>query len=221
MIDKLDLRYRYRTYTVFLLTSALESLIDRPDRFRLIHSIYKSEIYVQVTTRLFNMQQTYRCKINIFGGVFVTVNNYGNITYIHLRHFDGPYPTKRGVAIPVFRWKRFMRNIDDIKYKLTDELEFTTHIGGNTYVSYSKAFPGIDIRDFWLPEDELHVKPTKRGVFMTKSQFGDFLQLVPRINSYIPELEETELCHSTDSDASLRCKECNPTEWQIHCVESE
>jgi hypothetical protein len=160
-----------------------------------------------------------RCKLNLFGDVCLTISDYKNTTYVHIRYFDGKYPTKKGVALPLARWKNLVQMMPKILDYKRDGQSFCEHLGGNCYISMTDGIPGIDIRDFWMPEGELKVKATKRGVFFRHDNFDEFVELIPQINSYIPELEETITCMMSEDhqnqEGALRCKECNPNEYHM------
>ncbi|KAL4218172.1 hypothetical protein ACF0H5_004674 [Mactra antiquata] len=160
-----------------------------------------------------------RCKLHVFGDVYVTVNDYNNITYVHVRYFDGKYPTKKGVAMSLARWKSLVQLIPKIQENRSADQSAFEHLGGNCYVSITDGIPGIDLRQFWMPDGDLQVKATRRGVHFSQQDFDKFVDLIPRINCYIPEFHDIKLCSERDDHQNqqglLRCKECNPNEYHI------
>ncbi|XP_060579274.1 uncharacterized protein LOC132736194 [Ruditapes philippinarum] len=165
------------------------------------------------------MNSSNRCKLHVFCDVYVTISDYKNITYVHMRYYDGKYPTKKGVAMPLLRWKTLVQLIPKIQENRNADQSAFEHLGGNCYISITDDIPGIDIRDFWMPEGELKIKATKRGVHFSQEDFDKLVDLIPRINGYIPEFDEIKLYVENDDhqnqQGALRCKECNPNEYHM------
>ena len=94
------------------------------------------------------------------------------------------------------------------------EVDLKLHLGGNVYVSVSSKFPLVDIRQFWLPEQETQIKASRKGISLRSSEWEELKQVQPLIEAAIPEISTTIPCLMRDDHMNqlgmLACRECNP-----------
>ena len=155
----------------------------------------------------------------------VTVKEWNGEIRVDIRECGVDYPTKKGISLNMSRWKRFCMctpDIEKIMVQLTQgvrkNLEFKHHIGGNVQVTYQPLgqFPFIDIRQFWIPEGEEELKPTRKGISLTFAQWEDLVQSIEDIEKAIPELTDFIPCPDAhqNQEGALHCLECNPNQDQ-------
>ena len=152
--------------------------------------------------------------------VMVSVNEFNDEKKIHIRKFvvsnnGTKSPTKCGVTLCLRRYLQLINvseEVDDAVTKMTNETQvnMSSHLVGNWYVSVNSKFPGISVRRFWFHEGEL--KPTRRGIHLSVNQWRKMSKHMPYINGYIPELNSTVPCYlGLDHQSGfLDCKECYP-----------
>ena len=156
---------------------------------------------------------------------FVTVSDYKDNVYIHIRKYDTNedgklFPTKKGAALIPCRWNELLMSIDDIKKAVPAfrSESYSKHLGGNWYVSVSKDIACVDIRRFWQPEEGQDVVPTRKGIGLRFTEFEELVKLLDEINSYVPELADVIPCLSREDHqnqlGALKCSECNPNDCQ-------
>lgn len=134
---------------------------------------------------------------------------------IHLMQWKNG--SARAVTFPFRRWAKlcYMKDIiDDIIKKVKDqETEHQIrHIGGRVYVTVDAKYPGVDLRHYFIKNNVL--KPTRKGMRLTFSEWDQLKTSMDDINTHIPNLKDTVPCDLKDdhqsSLASYRCFECNP-----------
>ena len=102
----------------------------------------------------------------------LTVKEWQGELRVDIREWDGFNPTKKGVSLTLSRWKVLFSYIPEIRQCMKnvsegrkDKTEFKRESGGNVFVSYMKnGFPFVDIRQYWLPENQEELVPTTTGM---------------------------------------------------------
>ena len=152
----------------------------------------------------------------------VTANVWNREMRIDLRVWeeDFKFPSKKGVSLPLTVWKNLVVNTDILSEALEKEErgyltdKVSVHIGGGQYASVNTAYPCIDIRQFWLPEDAQEPMPTRKGIILKRSEWQELLSAIPKIAAAVPELAIVQRCVERDDHqnqlGALRCQECNP-----------
>ncbi|KAJ8300698.1 hypothetical protein KUTeg_022217 [Tegillarca granosa] len=92
---------------------------------------------------------------------------------------------------------------DNFKIELGGgDAQFASHLGGNVYISVSKDYPFVNIRQFWKPKKCDDVKPTRKG---------DTSEVLP---DFISEFKDRLPCWMGDDHLNqlgfIYCTECNP-----------
>lgn len=159
--------------------------------------------------------------------IFVVVTKFEGEVYLHIRKYeeqgDKKFPTKTGTCLTPLRWKTFVDFLPEMEncvnmYDHDETVEYKRHLGGNWYVSINKGYPCVDIRKFWLPEQEERVVATRKGIALGFKEFRLLSKLVEEINQNIPEMVDIVPCHRRDDHqnqlGALRCPECNPNAFQ-------
>ena len=114
-------------------------------------------------------------------------------------------PTKKGVSLPLARWKTLINNLDMLSEALDKEErgelteETSLHLGGGQYASVKPGYRHIDLRQFWIPDESSgELRPTRKGVTLKRAEWDKLLAVISEINASIPELATVETCLERD-----------------------
>jgi hypothetical protein len=159
-----------------------------------------------------------RCKFPLGKSIYAVVNEFGGELYVHLRHYhpEKQYPTATGIGLTLRRWKEVTSNCTDLVQRVdgfeTLENDYRHHLGGNHYVSVTQGFPCVDFRRFWMPEGAEEIRATRMGISLGFAEFRNLINLIPKIDSYLPELADVFPCFADhdNQEAYYQCGECNP-----------
>ncbi len=104
-----------------------------------------------------------RCQLELGNHRYVRVVEWKGNLRVDIREWVENGPTKKGISIPLPRWKNFVDNIEIIDETLKNGTTCSIHLGGNVYcdVRENKC---VDIRLFWKPRHVL--VPTKKGIYL-------------------------------------------------------
>ena len=90
-------------------------------------------------------------------------------------------------------------------------------VGSNVFVTVKAGNPCVNIRQFWRPNKEESVVPTKKGLCLRPFEFSSLKSIVSKIEELVPELDAVVPCYARDDHQNqlgmLRCKTCNPDEY--------
>lgn len=169
------------------------------------------------------------CQLDIGNGCYVVAKSYNDEMLIHIRkyekRFDGSlYPTKKGIALNLEKWKKLEEwksaQIDSSieEYKNFEKVDYMAHLGSNYHVSLCNAFPLVNIRRWFLPEDEQEIKPTRTGISLTLPQWEKLKMAMTVVRDILgDELEKVSFCELSDSHLGqmgyLTCSNCNPNTY--------
>ena len=163
--------------------------------------------------------------INIGDNVFLVVNEWDGEVLIHIRKYDKNsadknIPTKKGIALRMTQWQlleMYTGDIDEAIGRLMDEneaSEMTLHLGRGVYVTVSKDYPTVDVRQRWIPPESTEIVPTKKGISLTYDKWEALKEAFPEVRAAIPELENNEPCILSEDhmnqEGMLSCSSCNP-----------
>ena len=140
-----------------------------------------------------------RCNIELGNDRFVKATEWKDEVRIDIREWDihdgKKNPTKKGISLPLHRWKMLVDMFEFLDQTRTDNREYNTHLGGNVYVSVQPNNVCVDIRQHWLPPNQTDVVPTKKGITLRPGEYaklkdsasvlGDFF-FVPELSSVVP-----------------------------------
>ena len=161
-----------------------------------------------------------KCKLEIGQNVYVTATPWKEEILIHIRKFDsdkGSFPTKRGIALTLKHWVELCASKSQVDETITalkerKEEKLFSHIGANVYVSVDKNFTGVDIRQWWWCDNA--IKPSKKGIFLSLSQWEKLKDCFEILSDFVPELKDTVPCMMQEDhqnqEGYIRCNFCNP-----------
>jgi hypothetical protein len=140
--------------------------------------------------------------------------------YIHIRYFDSSptgkqYPSKKGIALPLDKFKMLIEDhLDNIDQALEGtkkddgKVYYKQHLGQNIYVSVEQSYPWVDIRKWWLPENAKNVMPTKKGISLSMKMWEEFKKTIPELKRTLQsELDNVRYCYP-DHDNQMAMLEC-------------
>jgi hypothetical protein len=83
-----------------------------------------------------------RCNIEFGNDRFVQAIEWKDEIRIDVREWeiqnDKRVPTKKGISLPLHRWKMFVDSLEFLDQALTEKREYATHLGGNVYSSHER-----------------------------------------------------------------------------------
>ncbi len=171
-------------------------------------------------------------KFLLGNGRYLVVSEWKGQTRINLREYisyegsDTLYPTKKGVCLTLENWMDLKMIIDDIAKELSqlngsEEVNYSQHIGSNVYVTVATQWPNVDIRQWWLPEGNEEVVPTKKGLSLRPVEWEKLVKLAETLHKVVPELAYAIPCimrgDHQNQQGMLACSHCNPNtcaDWQ-------
>lgn len=117
----------------------------------------------------------------------------------------------KSLEFPFRRWKLFADMFGEIDQAISEilkgeQVSLRLHIGGNVFVSISKQWPHVDVRQFWLPKYSADVCPTRTGISLKFYQFYKLKE------ASISVPDDVEVCFHQNLMDSIQCQECNPNE---------
>ena len=90
---------------------------------------------------------------------YLQISDFQGTDLIHLRCYESNkekiYPTKKGIALPLVRFKILCENKNIISKALNQTKSRFVHLGGNVYVSTNAQYRTVDIRKFFIPENDI------------------------------------------------------------------
>jgi len=137
----------------------------------------------------------------------------------------------RAVKFSPQQWDDMMASMDDIAKAIEDDISSRLHIGGNTFVTVKPERALIDIREYFLPDNDSRcvdvapeeffgdLVPTRRGVSLTENAWK---MLVIKADQLLKDFTastvawkgECGLSHA-DDEMMLKCHHCNPNGHQF------
>jgi hypothetical protein len=80
-----------------------------------------------------------------------------------------------------------------------------------------KNIIGVDIRQWWWCKESQSMKPSRKGIFLSLSQWEKLKDTFEIMNDFVPELKDAVPC-SMEGDHQnqmgfLQCSFCNPNEY--------
>ena len=164
-----------------------------------------------------------RCNIELGNDRFFQASEWKDEVHIDVREWeikDGKQvPTKKGISLPLQRWKMLANNMDFVDQALDEKMEYATHLGGNVYASVKASGICVDLRQHWLPPNQTYVVPTKKRRTLRPGEYAKLKDVASVICDCAPELNSVVPCPYRSDTINqlgfLSCSECNPD----HCAE--
>jgi len=162
-------------------------------------------------------------------GRFLIYSHFADREWVHIREYvtlrEKTYPTKKGVCLTPSRLKSLTNKLDEIdeqlkqasssaSYKVEQSL-YKSHLGAGIYASVGSEFKGVDLRRYWVPEEQMLPIPTRNGIFLSLAQWNSLKQKIPKLLAAHPELNSAEECFHANQMGYIDCKECMPFGWII------
>ena len=146
------------------------------------------------------------------------LSDWGNEERIDIREWlsldNKQVPTKKGLSLPLQRWKSLCLFFEDIECALNNKSSWKTHLGGNVIAQVSPKFPGrVDIRQYFLPESAQEIIPTKKGVNISTEQFQHLVSAKTGLEQKFPWIKDIKPCFLQEDHTRLgvlKCSECTP-----------
>lgn len=169
-----------------------------------------------------NSPKPSQCFIEIGPKRFVKNTVFRDEQRIDIREYSGlaGFPTKKGISLKLYNWVDLVSWADSIEAKVIELVRGLTvkqkwHLGSNIFASIDSEFNNcIDIRQWFLPEGENDVMPTKKGIALPISQWHNLRDTIGPMEKFIPELAQLEPCNLSDDHKNeigfLRCNHCSP-----------
>lgn len=67
-------------------------------------------------------------------------------------------------------------------------------VGGNIYITISKQYPSVDVRQFWKHHSKNEVLPTRCGVPLRIPQYEAIKKSLEQLLEIYPTLEDAQPC---------------------------
>ena len=126
-------------------------------------------------------------------------------------------PTKKGISLPLHRWKLLVESFEWLDRALDEKQEYASHLGGNVYASVQANNVCVNIRQFWLPENQTEIAPIKTGICLRPEEYCKLKDAAYRVGECVPELLSVVPCPYRSDHMNqlgfLSCPECNPTSF--------
>lgn len=127
--------------------------------------------------------------------------------------------TSNAAEFPFSRWSCltlvYLPLIDDAVKQLESDqdVHFQQHIGGTWYVSVTKEYSCVDLRQFYR-HPLVGPRPTKTGIALRLHEWKKLVEILPEIQKKYPDIEKTPLCWDLQDhrnpEVDKNCMECNP-----------
>jgi hypothetical protein len=155
---------------------------------------------------------------------YVVYSRFNDVDYVHIREYDemtnqkgsvsNEYPSKRGVCLSTIRLKVLRSKFDEIDDQLNLQRQnmvpnYKTHLGAGIYASVGE-YKGVDLRNYFIPEDKMSPIPTKRGIFIPTSQWTRLKEKLLQLLSAYPHLADAVECFHQNQMDQNNCRECLP-----------
>lgn len=154
-------------------------------------------------------------------GRYVKVSEWQKEPRLDLRQYelcDGQeIPTKKGISLKIIQLKTLMTAMDSIQETILKNEAQSWHLGYNVYVHVKENNPCVDIRQYWKPNEESDIVPTRKGLCLRPFEFTVFKGLLVDIENCLPELKNVKCCSERDDHQNqlgmLQCSICNPNDF--------
>lgn len=152
----------------------------------------------------------------IIGDKKISVIEYGNDTLVELEVED---ELEKCISLDKAKWKFFCDNIENMKVAVKQYLIrgregiYRLHLGKDIFVSVENGVMCVDIRKWFLPKNDVCLKPSRRGEALKICEFEELFGTLSNINEDIPYFEGVIPCQYTHSESGVveKCDHCLPS----------
>jgi hypothetical protein len=143
---------------------------------------------------------------------------------IHIRQFN-PYPTKIGICFSPLRLAAFRVKLSEIEegvklLRAGKPVNLKIHIGGLVYVTIQSGYFIVNIRKYFIPENQIDEIPTRSGIALKLNEWDKLKQCFVELLRLTPEIASIQPCYSSFDHANvitmMDCEECNPLVSWMH-----
>lgn len=166
------------------------------------------------------------CQLDIGKNCYVVTKRFKDNMLVHIRTYEhrqdgSTFPTKRGIALDLQKWKKLeeycVKDVDKCirDYEDGKPINYMYHLGRNYHVSIKTGFPCVDIRSWFLPNNSENICATRKGIALTFLQWNKLKDAMSVVKEFLgTELDNVTYCEYSDDhqnqEGALRCRECNP-----------
>ncbi len=147
---------------------------------------------------------------------------FNGITYIHVRELsrENKRPTTNGITLTLQRCNELYSILPDVvihvdQLRRNEPTFYRRHIGGNWFVVMEMGYDTVNIRKFWLPDNETSIRATRKGVSLTFNQFEELKNGLRILDTFVPELNRVVPCYLSGKHVRDFCKECSPNNTSV------
>lgn len=161
---------------------------------------------------------TDQCNIEIGNYRYVQTTEWKGEARIDIREWElregRKFPTKKGISLPLMRWKLLVESFDELDKALQDKTKYSSHIGGNVFVSARSDSVCIDIRQFWIPPNKTDLVPCRKGICLRPDEYSKLKDTATVMNEFQPLLNTCIPCiyEHQNQIAMFECAECTPND---------
>jgi hypothetical protein len=155
---------------------------------------------------------------------FLIHSLYRGDVKIHIRQFD-PFPSKIGVCFTPLRLAAFRNKLDEIEegvklLRAGKPVDLKLHVGGLVYVTIQSGYFIVNIRKYFIPENQIDEIPTRSGIALKLNEWDKLKECLVELLLLAPEIEAVQPCYSSFDHANvitmMDCEECNPLVSWMH-----
>jgi hypothetical protein len=136
-----------------------------------------------------------RCKLDLGNKRFVRACEWKCEIRIDIREYQNGFPTKKGISLPMGRWKIWAESTENIDEALSKGSAYCLHLGGNIYCKVAENNVCVDIRQYWSPPDQDGIVPTKKAICLRPAEYIKLKEVMSIIGASIPELNAIVPCY--------------------------
>jgi hypothetical protein len=154
------------------------------------------------------------CKLELGNVRFVRECYWKNEIAIDISEYESNIPTKKGIRLPLGRWKIWEESTEAVDDALSKGSTYSLHLGGSVYCKVAEHGVCIDIHQYWSPPNQDGVISTKREICPRPSEYRALKNSMSIIEGYVPEVNGVVPCyiHQQNQLEYLQCPGCNPND---------
>lgn len=177
-----------------------------------------------IGTLILNERRTMAARLfkPLQNGRYVKVSEWKKEPRVDFRQYElcngQEIPTKKGISLKMIQLKNLLSVMDSVQETLSKNEAQSWHLGYNAYIQVRENNPCVDIRQYWKPNEESDIVPTRKGLCFRPFEFNALKDLLPDIENCLPELKDVECCSERvdhqNQQGMLQCNICNPNDFQ-------